>query len=174
MIKKQNLYYPSKKFQQDAVMNNKEIYKTANKNPIKFWDDLARELFWHKQYTKTFVHNPPYFQWFVNGKINITSNIFENNPKGFENIKNKTALIWEPEPLQEKSKTFTYLELYQEMNRLANALKKMGVKKGDRIGIYLPMIPEAIIAMLAPHKKHKSIGFHLSRLYFSVFLIHTI
>ena len=149
MLKKQNLYYPSEKFKQNAVINNKEIYKTANKNPIKFWDNLARELFWHKQYTKTFVHRPPYFQWFVNGKINITSNIFENNPKGFENIKNKTALIWESEPIDEKGKIFTYYELYQEMNRLANALKKMGVKKRDRIGIYMPMIPEAIIAMLA-------------------------
>ena len=149
MNKKQNLYYPSKEFARSANINNKKIYKDAEKNPIKFWEGLAKELFWFKKWNKAFVHKPPYFQWFAHGKINITSNIFENNTLGWENIKNKAALIWEPEVPEEQGKIFTYYELSREVNRFANSLKRMGVKKGDRVGIYLPMIPEAIIAMLA-------------------------
>ncbi len=149
LIKKKDLYFPSKEFKKNALINKKSIYKEAEKSQIKFWEKLAKELFWFKKWKKVFVHKPPYFQWFTGGKINITSNIFENNSKGFEKIKNKVALIWEPEPVNEQSRTFTYAELYAEVNRFANALKKMGVKKGDKVGIYLPMIPEAIVSMLA-------------------------
>jgi len=149
MIKKGKLYYPSKDFQKKAIVNNTSIYKEAGKNPVKFWEKLAKELFWFKKWKKGFVHEPPYFKWFVEGKINITSNIFENNPLGWERIKNKVALIWEPEPLEEQQRIYTYYNLFREVNKLANALKKLGVKKGDRVGIYLPMIPEVIISMLA-------------------------
>ncbi len=76
-------------------------------------------------------------------------NIFEKNLLDWENIKNKPAVIWEPEPLEEKEKVLNYEELFKEVNKLANVLKKLGVKKGDRVGIYLPMIPEVIISMLA-------------------------
>ena len=149
MLKKGDLYYPSKEFAHSAIINNKKIYKDAGKNPIKFWEGLAKELFWFKKWKKAFIHKPPYFQWFVGGKINITSNIFENNSLGWENIKNKAAIIWEPEIPEERQRVLTYYELFREVNRFANALKRLGVKKGDRVGIYLPMIPEAIISMLA-------------------------
>jgi len=149
MIKKGELYYPREEFKKRAWVNNKKIYQEAAKDPIRFWGKLAKELFWFKKWGKTFVHQAPYFQWFVGGKINITFNIFEKNLLGWEKIKNKTAIIWEPEPIKEKSKILTYEELFKEVNKFANALKKLGVKKGDRIGIYLPMIPEVIIAMLA-------------------------
>lgn len=94
------------------------------------------------------MHQPPYFKWFLAGKINITSNIFENNPVGWQKIKDKLALIWEPEPLEEKTKVLTYEELFKKVNKLANAFKKLGVKKGERVGIYLPMIPEVLISTL--------------------------
>ena len=149
MIKKDNLYFPTEEFKKRAWLKTKAIYKEAAKNPIKFWEKLANELFWHEQWQKTFVHNPPYFQWFVGGKINITTNIFEKNKLGWEKIKDKTALIFEPEPTNEKPQILTYGELFSAVNKFANALKKLGVKKGDRIGIYLPMIPEVIISMLA-------------------------
>lgn len=171
MIKKGNLYFPSKEFKRSAWINNKTIYQEAAKNPVKFWEKLAQELFWFtpleipkqkagkkkvrksltgfKKWKKTFVHNPPYFKWFLEGKINITFNIFEKNKLGWEKIKNKTALIWEPEPIEEKPRILTYGELFKEVNKFAQALKKLGVRKGDRIGIYLPMIPEVIISMLA-------------------------
>ncbi|MFC1663920.1 acetate--CoA ligase [Patescibacteria group bacterium] len=149
MIKKGNLYFPTKEFQKKAWIKNSSIYKKAAKDPVKFWEKLAKELFWIKPWKKAFSHNPPHFKWFLDGKINITSNIFEENQVGFEKIKDKPALIWEPEPINEKTKIFTYQELFQKTNKLANALLKIGVKKGDRVGIYLPMIPEALISMLA-------------------------
>ena len=149
MIKKGDLYYPAKEFQKTARLKNKKIYQEAGKNPIKFWEKLAKEIFWFRRWKKVFSHQPPYFQWFLEGKINITSNIFEKSPQGWEKIKNKTAVIWEPEPIEEKERKLTYQELFKEVNKFANALKKLGVKKGDRVGIYLPMIPEVIIAMLS-------------------------
>jgi len=190
MFKKGDLYYPDKEFKEKAQIKDKEIYKTAEKNPVLFWEKLANELFWFKKWKKAFLQKPPdsqaklgtaygsrarlyrgrlaegenrpYFQWFSGGKINITSNIFEKNltpyknnhyetgDTTFKNFKHKTALVWEPEPINEKLRFLSYEVLFQEVNKLANALKnKLGVKKGDRVGIYLPMIPEAIISMLA-------------------------
>jgi len=146
MIKKGNLYYPTKEFKEKAWVRKRAVYKNANKSPQRFWADLAEELVWFKKWKRVFEHKPPYFKWFLGGKINITYNIFERN---LEERKNKLALIWEPEPLQERPRTLTYYDLYREVNRFANGLKKLGVKKGDRVGIYLPMIPEVIIAMLA-------------------------
>ncbi len=149
MIKKGDLYYPNKEFQKKAWLNDKKIYQEATKDPVKFWEKLAKELFWFRPWKKAFLHKPPYFQWFVDGKINITSNIFEKNSLGFEKIKEKVALIWEPEPAEEPSQNLTYGELFSVTNKFANALLKLGVKKGDRVGIYLPMIPEVVISMLA-------------------------
>jgi acetyl-CoA synthetase len=149
MLKKGELYYPTAEFKNKAWIKDKKIYQEAANDPVKFWEKLAKELFWFKKWEKPFEHTPPYFKWFLDGKINITSNIFEKNPLGWEKLKNKKAIIWEPEPITEQPRKLTYQELFQEVNKLANALKKLGVKKGDRIGIYLPMIPEVIISMLA-------------------------
>ena len=149
MEKKEDLYYPSKDFKKIALINDEKVYQEAQKDPIKFWENLANQLSWYEKWDKVFEHNPPYFKWFVGGKLNITSNIFENNPQGWHKIKNKTALIWQPESVEEEKKVFTYEELLSQVNKLANGLKKQGVKKGDRVGIYLPMIPEVIISMLA-------------------------
>jgi len=149
MQKKGDLYYPSEEFKKSAWINNKKIYQEAGKDPIKFWENLARGLFWIRPWKKGFEHKPPYFKWFLGGKINITSNVFEKNALDFDKIKNKTALIWEPEPAEEKPVILTYGELFSATCKFANALKKLGVKKGDRVGIYLPMIPEIVIAMLA-------------------------
>jgi len=149
MIKKGDLYFPTKEFQKRVWISDKRIYQQAFKNPIKFWEKLAKELFWSKSWRKGFLHKPPYFQWFVGGKINITSNIFEKNSQGFRRIKDKIALIWEPDLPTEQPRILTYQDLFREVNRFANALLKLGVKKGDRVGIYLPMIPEVIISMLA-------------------------
>jgi len=146
MIKKGEVYYPGRDFQKRAWVNNKKIYKEAAKNPIKFWEEAAKELFWFKKWNKAFLHKPPYFQWFVGGKINIAQNALDRN---LEAKKNKVALIWEPEPIEEKQRVFTYYDIFREVNRFANALKKLGVKRGDRVGIYLPMIPEVIFSMLA-------------------------
>lgn len=149
MIYKDGFYYPSDDFKNNANIKDESIYKKAQKDPIKFWEDVAGELFWYKKWSKGFERVAPSLKWFVNGKINITSCIFENNIKGWENIKNKVALIWEPENQQEETKYLTYSELYSKVNKFANALKNIGVKKGDVVAIYMPMIPEIIISMLA-------------------------
>jgi len=148
MTKKGDLYFPSEEFRKRAWIKDPKIYKEAE-DPVLFWEKLAKELFWFEKWEKAFEHKPPYFKWFVGGKINITSNIFEEHPAGFEKIKDKIALIWEPEPVKEQPKILTYQELFNQMNKLANGLEKLGVKKGDRVGIYLPVIPEVIISMLA-------------------------
>lgn len=165
MIKKNDLYFPSPLVKKKAWIKNKRIYQKT-KNPIKFWEELAISLFWFKKWKKAFEYKPPYFKWFVDGKINITENIFEKNIE-WKKIKNKPALIWEPEPVAEplahlhlrsasprsvvngKPVILTYQELFQKVNKFSNALKKIGVKKGDKIGIYLPVIPEIVISMLA-------------------------
>jgi acetyl-CoA synthetase len=147
MLKKiGNLYYPSQNFKKRAWVKDKKVYKEALKNPIKFWENTAKELYWFKKWKKAFEHKPPYFHWFLGGKINITYNALDRN---LETRRNKVALIWEPEPTNENSRVFTYYDLYRQVNRCANALKKLGIKKGDRVGIYLPMIPEIVISMLA-------------------------
>ncbi|OHA61940.1 MAG: acetate--CoA ligase [Candidatus Wildermuthbacteria bacterium GWA2_46_15] len=147
MIKKGDLYYPTKEFRKAAQLNDESVYDKAAENPIKFWEDLAeRGIVWRKTWTKAFVHRPPHFQWFVGGKLNITESCFNRHLPA---LKDKVALIWEPEPLNEKPRRLTYRELFSEVGRFANVLKKLGVKKGDRVGIYLPMIPEVIMAMLA-------------------------
>jgi len=149
MIKRGKLYFPTEEFKKRAWLNDPKIYQEVAKDPIKFWENLAKEIFWFKKWEKVFEHKPPYFKWFLGGKINIASNIFEKNLLDWEDIKEKPAIIWEPEPINEESKILTYGELSSVVNKFANALKKLGIKKGDRVGIYLPMIPEVIISMLA-------------------------
>ena len=146
LVKKGSSYFPSAEFKKKAWLKDNSVYKES---PLKFWEKRAKELFWFKKWNKVFSHKPPYFKWFIGGKTNITSSIFEENALGFSRIKNKVALIWEPESLEEKPRIITYYELFKEVNRFANVLKKLGVKKGDKVGIYLPMIPEAMISMLA-------------------------
>jgi len=144
--KKNGLFYPTEEIKKEAWVNNKKIYTEAAKNPLKFWEKLASELFWRKKWRKAFEHKVPFFKWFVGGKLNITENALDRN---LPERKDKPAIIWEPELLNEKTKVLTYGELFKEVNKFANALKKLGVKKGDRVGIYMPMIPEVIISMLA-------------------------
>jgi acyl-coenzyme A synthetase/AMP-(fatty) acid ligase/intein/homing endonuclease len=146
MIKKGDLYFPIEEFKKKAWLKSKAIYQEAAKNPVKFWEKLAKELSWFKKWKKAFIHKPPYFQWFIGGKINITANIFE---KDWQKKKDKIALIWEPEPNNEKPRILTYQELFSLVCKFANSLKKLGVKKRDVVGIYLPMIPEVIVSMLA-------------------------
>jgi acetyl-CoA synthetase len=149
MLKKGDLYFPTKEFQKKAIISDPKIYQRALKDPVKFWEKLAKGIFWFDKWKKTFEHEPPYFKWFLGGKINITSNIFEKNKLGWKKIKNKPAIIWEPEPTNEKPRILTYEDLFKQVCKFANALKKLGVKKGDVVAIYLPMIPEVIVSMLS-------------------------
>ena len=123
-------------------------YEQSEKDPEKFWSEVADNFIWKKKWDKLLDWNfeSVDIKWFKNAKLNITENIFERNLK---DRGDKTAIIWEPNDPTESSIYLTYNELYEETCKLSNAIKDKGIKKGDRVIIYMPMVPEAAIAMLA-------------------------
>ncbi len=125
-----------------------EKYKESVAETDTFWGNIAEDYYWHKKWDKVLEWNfeEPNVNWFVNGKLNITENIFERN---MFLRKDQAAIIWEPNDPNDDTVTLTYGELYEKVCQFANALLKLGIKKGDRVTIYLPMIPELAIAMLA-------------------------
>ena len=132
-----------------------KAYKTSVETPEKFWEDVANEFYWRKKWDKTLEWNFNDFSlsWFVGAKLNITENIFERNfIKNQENPQDfaqKTAIIWEANDPNEPNITLSYAQLFEKVCQFANALTQNGIKKGDRIAIYMPMLPETVIAMLA-------------------------
>ena len=126
-------------------------YQESVANPEAFWANIAENHFWHRKWDEVLDwyfegKDAPYIKWFKNAKLNITENIFERNMFA---RKDQIALIWEPNDPKEKEVKLTYGELFDKVKQFANALKKLGIKKGDRVAIYLPMVPELPIAMLA-------------------------
>jgi acetyl-CoA synthetase len=123
-------------------------YQKSVSNPVGFWNNVADTFYWHKRWEKTLEWDfkKPDIKWFIGGKLNITENIFERHLflRG-----EQPAIIWEPNNPEEKERVLTYNELYKEVNKFANVLKSRGINKGDRVAVYLPMIPELVIAMLA-------------------------
>lgn len=123
-------------------------YQKSVAQPEEFWDRVAQSFHWDKKWDKTleWEFDKPDVKWFINGKLNITENIFERN---LFTLGDKPAIIWEPNDPKEKGVTLTYKELFEKTCQFANAMKAQGVGKGDRVIIYMPMVPEAAIAMLA-------------------------
>jgi acetyl-CoA synthetase len=138
-------FEPPPEFRNAAIVSSPDIYRAAAEDPEKFWAEQAGELDWIKPWTKVLEWKPPHAKWFIGGKINVAANCIDRHLKGPR--KDKAALIWEGEPGDER--TLTYSELHREVGKFANVLKKLGVRKGDRVAIYLPLIPEAAISMLA-------------------------
>ena len=136
---------PSKEFATRAVVKTRSVYKEAKRNPVRFWERQAKELRWMKPWKKTLEWKPPYAKWFTGGKLNASDNCLDRHIEGPR--RNKAALIWEGEPGD--SRVLTYWDLYRDVNRFASALKKAGVRKGDIVTIYMPMIPEVVVAALA-------------------------
>ena len=146
--KEKEIFWPSKELKKKAWVSDESIYAEADKDPVGFWAKLAREgLDWYKEWDETYKEKLPYFKWFVGGKLNASYNCLDRHIKTWR--RNKAAIIGVREPIDEPSKTLTYYDLYREVNKFANVLKSLGIRKGDRVSIYLPMIPEAQIAMLA-------------------------
>ncbi|MEA1993570.1 MAG: acetate--CoA ligase [Euryarchaeota archaeon] len=144
-----DVFWPSEEMKKKAWASDPKIYDEAQKDPEKFWVERAKEgLDWYEDdFEKAFEWNPPYYKWFIGGKINASYNCLDRHMG--TPIEDKTALIWVPELPEEKTQKPTYRELHDRVNKLASALKGIGVEKGDRVGIYMPMIPKAIVAMLA-------------------------
>ena len=123
----------------------KELKRISQIDPTQFWSNCAKNLAWFKEWEQVLDWNPPFARWFLGGKLNAAYNCLDRHLTSEK--KNQAAIIWEGE--DGKSITITYNQLFYRVNQLANALKRLGIKKGDRITIYLPMIPELVISMLA-------------------------
>lgn len=150
ILQENRLFHPPEAFSQKAHIKSleeyKQLYNRAKAEPQEFWAELAeKELHWFQKWEKVLDWQPPFAKWFVGGKINISYNCLDRHLTTWR--KNKAALIWEGEPGD--SRTLTYAQLHREVCLMANVLKQLGIQKGDRVGIYMPMIPEAAIAMLA-------------------------
>ncbi len=145
LLKEQRTYAPAPAFRRQAHVNSPSTYRRAEKERLKYWADRARELEWLRPWRKVLEWKPPHAKWFVGGKLNASANCLDRHVRTA--TRNKVALLWEGEPGDRRA--ISYWELYREVNRCANALKALGVSKGDRIAIYLPMIPEVVVAMLA-------------------------
>ncbi len=145
--KRENWYWPTEALKARAWVADPRIYEEAAADPVAFWAKRAEEIAWFQKWSETYVDEPYAYKWFVGGKLNLSYNSIDRHVEAGKG--HKVALIWEPEPPQEPNRILTYKDLLVEVSKLANALKRLGIKKGDRVGIYLPMVPEAVIAMQA-------------------------
>ncbi|HET6680727.1 MAG TPA: acetate--CoA ligase [Gemmatimonadaceae bacterium] len=136
---------PNPAFSDLAAVHDEGLYERAAADPEAFWAEQARNLDWYKPWDQVLDWKPPFARWFVGGRLNASVNCVDRHIHTAR--RNKAALIFEGEPGDRR--TLTYWDLYIEVNKFANVLRSLGVGKGDRVGIYLPLIPEAAIAMLA-------------------------
>ena len=133
-------------FANNAHVNDDSVFAQAAADPEAFWASIADELHWFKKWDQLLDESdPPFFKWFVGGKLNITYNCLDRHLTSWR--RNKAAIIWEGEPGDQV--VLTYYDLWREVNKFANALKGLGVKRGDRVTLYMGMVPELAIAMLA-------------------------
>jgi acetyl-CoA synthetase len=145
LLKEDRSFPPSEEFRSRALVSDPAIYDKAAKDPEAFWAEFAKELEWIAPWSKVLEWNAPDAKWFVGGKLNISANCLDRHVRTAR--RNKAAFIWEGEPGDRR--TLTYFDLYRQVCQFANVLKKLGVGKGDRVALYLPLIPELAIAMLA-------------------------
>src|ERR1700731_2956768 len=145
LLDERRTFPPSEEFKQRANWNDSEIYDRAAGTPEAFWAEQAKNLDWFTPWDRVLEWNAPWAKWFVGGKINVTYNCVDRHAHSAR--RNKAAILWEGEPGDSRVLTFGMLE--REVNRFANALKSLGVVKSDRVAIYMGMVPELAIAMLA-------------------------
>ncbi len=152
LLKEKRVFRPRPEFARQANWNKRraaELRKLGARSPERFWAQMAREhVTWFSPWKKVLDWKPPFAKWFVGAKTNVSYNCLDRHLEG-ENAwrRNKAAIVWEGEPGD--SRTLTYGELHREVCKFANVLKGLGVKKGDRVALYMPMVPELAIAMLA-------------------------
>jgi acetyl-CoA synthetase len=149
VLHEERVFAPSQDFVEKARIRSpeqyEEMWKRAERDPEAFWDELARELHWFQPYDQVLRWNEPFAEWFVGGQTNASYNCLDahlGTPRA-----DKTAIIFEGEPGDQQ--TLTYRQLHREVCRFANVLKSLGIQQGDVVSIYMPMVPELVIAMLA-------------------------
>ena len=145
LLQEDRTFPPPEEFARNANIKDPNVYEEARQDPEAFWARFAGELDWFEPWEQVLDWNPPDAKWFVGGKLNASYNCVDRHLK--TSRRNKAAIIWEGEPGDWK--VYTYWDLHREVCRFANGLKSLGVQKGDRVTIYLPMVPELPIAMLA-------------------------
>jgi acetyl-CoA synthetase len=144
LLQESREFPPSEEFRRNANVNDPGIWDKAAKDREQFWAGWAGQLDWHSKWDRILEWDAPYAKWFVNGTLNASFNCLDRH---LEKNSDKVALIWEGEPGE--IRRITYSALHADVCKFANALKSLGVAKGDRVAIYMPLIPEAVVAMLA-------------------------
>jgi acetyl-CoA synthetase len=145
LLREKEQYPPLAAFRKDAALKDDSFRLDAARDPEAFWARMAEELQWIAPWSKVLEWNLPFAKWFVGGKLNVSANCLDRHLSGPR--RNKAAIVWEGEPGDRR--VLTYHDLWRDVNRFANVLKGLGVKKGDRVTIYMPMIPELPVALLA-------------------------
>ena len=149
VLNETRIFPPPSEFQARARINSMDEYRRlsaeAEADPEGWWGRQAERLHWFRKWDKVLEWNLPFAKWFVGGKTNVAYNCLDRHLETWR--RNKAAIIWEGEPGEVR--TLTYQQLHTEVCKFANVLKKMGVEKGDRVALYMPLIPELAIAMLA-------------------------
>jgi acetyl-CoA synthetase len=145
LLKEEREYPPPEEFTRTAVVADTSVYDRAEEDVEGFWAEAAAELDWSRRWDRVLEWNAPWAKWFVGGELNVAYNCVDRHAASWR--KTKAAIIWEGETGEER--VLTYRDLYREVNRAAAALRSLGIQKGDRVAIYMPMVPELPIAMLA-------------------------
>ncbi len=149
LSREKRIFKPKEPFSRRAQIKSlsqyKKMYEQSVKTPEKFWAKVAEELYWFRRWKKVLEWKNPHSKWFVNGKINLSYNCLDRHLGSWR--RNKAAIIWEGE--NGETATWTYQQLHSQVCKFASVLKMLGIRKGDRVCIYMPMIPELAVAMLA-------------------------
>jgi acetyl-CoA synthetase len=145
LLDENRTFMPPDGFVAQANYADPAVYEKAAADPAAFWAEQAESLSWTRKWDQVLDWNPPFVKWFTGGKLNVAYNCLDRHVEAGHG--DKVAYYWEGEPGD--TRTITYAELLTEVSKTANALKELGVKKGDRVAVYMPMILEAPIALLA-------------------------
>ena len=145
LLQEDRTFSPPDAFRAAAHVRDEEVYARAERDPEAFWAGFASELEWFSPWSRVLEWKPPHAKWFVGGKLNASVNCVDRHVRTAR--RNKAAIIWEGEPGDRR--TLTYWDLYRQVSQFANVLRSLGIARGDRVAIYLPLIPELAIAMLA-------------------------
>src|SRR6187401_254626 len=145
LLQEDRRFPPSAAFRGQANVPDESVYARADADPEGFWARFADELEWSRKWSRVLDWQPPHAKWFVGGTLNASVNCVDRHIRGPR--RNKAAIVWEGEPGDRR--TLTYFDLYRQVSQFANVLKGLGVGKGDRVALYMPLVPELAIAMLA-------------------------
>ncbi len=145
LLQEDRTFPPSEAFKAQAIISDPNVYEEATRDPEAFWTKFAEALDWCKKWDTVLDWKPPHAQWFLGGKLNVSYNCLDRHLT--TSRRNKAAIIWEGEPGDRRD--YTYWDLYREVCQFAHGLKRLGVKKGDRVNIYIIMVPEFPIVKLA-------------------------